>query len=70
MEKITLGAGGQDDSITRDSKFAYLCEDPAFKAFLSKETKNDSAEFVDYAVTRSLVRNAIDDAMSTLGIRL
>lgn len=69
METITQCVDGQEDDITRTSKSAHLKDNEAFRAFLSKETNNDSAEFRDYAPTRSLVRAAIIDIMDARGVK-
>lgn len=50
------------------SKSDFLRSDTALKEFLSKEVKNSSAVFKDYAPTSALVRAAMLDAMETLGI--
>lgn len=54
---------------TNVGKADTLKDDPALAAFLSKEVKNDSKVFRDYAPTRALVRAAINDALDTLGIQ-
>jgi len=47
---------------------ALLREDAALHDFLSREVKNNSAPFRDYAPTQALIDAAIEDVMEVLGI--
>lgn len=50
-------------------KTDFLKSDQALKQFLSREVKNSSPAFQDYAPTSALVDAAIDDVMQVLGFK-
>ena len=54
--------------MTNIGKSDHLQHDLALRAFLSKEIKNESVAFCDYAPTEALVRSSIIDFMHTLGM--
>lgn len=54
---------------TSVGKTDFLKTDKALKQFLSKEVKNNSPQFKDYAPTNALVEAAIDDVMQVLGFK-
>jgi hypothetical protein len=60
----------QENRQTNSGKSEHLRNDPALKAFLSKEVKNDSPAFKDYPPTTALVQAGIDDFITNiLGIK-
>ena len=69
MKTSNNGLSTEFDAMSNVGKSAHLKNDPALKAFLSKEIKNDSAVFHDYPPTKALVHAAIIDVMNILGIK-
>lgn len=68
MENIA--AQGKNDKSFQEGihKMPCLNEDMALRSFLSREIKNNSIAFHDYAPTAALVEAAIDDLMEILNI--